>query len=205
MSLHTRHLVVFAHPNPESFNHAILRTAVDTLRAAGDTVEVSDLYAESFSPSLVGDELMPGAPIPGDVRREQERVQRANSLVFLYPTWWFDRPAILKGWCDRVLRPGFAYRPDPTTGVPVGLLGEKRASLVVTFGAQEGQCDLDQIVSSMTIGTLGFCGIGDVESLPLWGVPTVSSAARDQMLVDVQRFLVNRRVSESLADVPASA
>ena len=187
------HLIVYAHPNGASFNHAILDTAIDTLTGVGDSVVVSDLYGESFSAALTGNELNPATGTPPDVQREQRRVAEADSLLFLYPIWWFDRPAVLKGWCDRVLRPGFAYAPDPTTGAPVGLLGRKQASLIVTFGAAEGECDLDHVLPSMTYGTLGFCGIGDASALPLFSVPTVSREGREAMLRDVSEYLLSRR------------
>ena len=74
------HLIVYAHTKRESFNHAILETAVDTLTAAGDSVEVSDLYAESFAPALTPAELARDGDVPAEVQREQERVARAAPL-----------------------------------------------------------------------------------------------------------------------------
>ncbi|MEM7305050.1 MAG: NAD(P)H-dependent oxidoreductase [Planctomycetota bacterium] len=193
-------MIVYAHPKPSSFNHAILDLAVDTLTGAGDSVVVSDLYGESFSPTLAATELDPRAEAPADVLREQQRLAQADSLLFLYPIWWFDRPAVLKGWCDRVLRPGFAYAQDAATGAPVGLLAGKKASIVVTFGAAEGQCKLDHVVFSMAGGTLGFCGIHDVGTLPLYSVPTASREIRTGMLEEVRRFLLSRRPSDRLAE-----
>jgi NAD(P)H dehydrogenase (quinone) len=111
--------VVIAHPNRGSFNHALLAAFADGLREAEHTFDVRDLYADSFAPLLEGDaflrEVAEGegerlyGPPPDDVLREQERVSGADALAFIYPVWWTDCPAILKGWFDRLLTYGYAY------------------------------------------------------------------------------------------------
>jgi NAD(P)H dehydrogenase (quinone) len=50
------------------------------------------------------------AQAPQDVKAEQEKIQKAEALVFIYPNWWSDCPAILKGWFDKVWSYGFAYQ-----------------------------------------------------------------------------------------------
>lgn len=110
--------IVYAHPEKRSFCREVLEAFTRGLSEAGHSYEIGDLYEMGFEPEMnaaqyqreVG--LDPGAPVPDDVRREQEKIGRANALVFIYPVWWSDCPAKLKGWFDRVLTYGYAYFYD---------------------------------------------------------------------------------------------
>ena len=98
--------MVYAHANPESFNHAVLEAFTKGLEDGGHTLEVVDLYAIKFDPCLTLDEFAQFTrPLqtPKDVLDQQEKVNQADALVFIYPVWWWSFPAILRGWFDRVL------------------------------------------------------------------------------------------------------
>ncbi|MET3927211.1 NAD(P)H-dependent oxidoreductase [Devosia sp. 2618] len=127
-----RALVVLAHPLKDSLCAHLAHVAIDALRARGATVDVLDLYAEGFSPVLTADErrLHYSTPAPEpDVAALQARLAAADTLVLVFPTWWFSLPAILKGWFDRVWAPKFAYEP----GTPIRpLLTNLKTCLVVT-------------------------------------------------------------------------
>jgi NAD(P)H dehydrogenase (quinone) len=181
-----RALVVYAHPNPASFCHALLRRVEAELAACGHEVRVKDLYAEGFDPVLSGAELgaLNDGRIPPSIQAEQELLVWAEALVFIYPLWWFGRPAILKGWFDKVLTHGFAF--EYTEAGPRGLLRPDKALVIVTVGSDQQTYRRMQaeevIVRPMTDGTLGFCGVGQVESLVLYGVPSVGDDERRAML-----------------------
>ena len=110
--------ILFAHPSQNSFNKEVLETFVKGLEDAGHTHEIGDLYQMDFESDMdlaqyereVG--LDPQAPVPEDVRAEQEKVNRADALAFIYPVWWSDCPARLKGWFDKVWSYGYAYFYD---------------------------------------------------------------------------------------------
>ncbi|MBN1316887.1 MAG: NAD(P)H-dependent oxidoreductase [Anaerolineales bacterium] len=112
--------IVFAHPSQDSFNREVLDTFIRGLSEAGHSYEIGDLYQMDFQPMMDNEQyhrevgLDPHTPAPDDVRAEQEKVNRADALVFIYPVWWSDCPAILKGWFDRVLTYGYAYFYDET-------------------------------------------------------------------------------------------
>jgi len=101
--------IVFAHPSKESFSWSVLQAFTRGLREAGHSFEIGDLYETGFESELDENQyfrelgLDPGAPVPDDVKAEQDKVDRADALVFVYPVWWSDCPAKLKGWFDRVL------------------------------------------------------------------------------------------------------
>jgi NAD(P)H dehydrogenase (quinone) len=135
-----RALVVHAHPVAGSYGHAVLAAAVRGLERAGHDVDVVDVYAEGFTAAMSAAERAAyhgDQPIVDDaVARHAARVRQAELLVFVYPTWWHGVPAILKGWLDRVLVPGVAFRLDPRTHrVRRGLTGVRRIVGVTTYGS----------------------------------------------------------------------
>lgn len=185
------HLIVYAHPSADSFNHAIVERSVAALSFSG-VCDVVDLYAEHFDPVRSPQEHA-ASSVPPDVQASQRRIEWADHLLFIFPIWWYDRPAILKGWCDRVLSYGFAYRFDPELGTPVGLLHDKVATVVATSGLIDADDPgLEWALRSLATGTLAFCGIADTRCLPLFCVPRVSAQARTQMLATVDEFLRSR-------------
>ncbi len=108
-----RVLVLYAHPNPESYGAALHAAVVEALMAAGHEVDDCDLYAEGFDPVLsqaerVGyhDLATNTDPVAGYVAR----VQAADALVLCFPVWNFGYPAILKGFFDRVFLPGISFK-----------------------------------------------------------------------------------------------
>jgi NAD(P)H dehydrogenase (quinone) len=119
--------VVFAHPSGESFTGEVLTEFLRGLRDAGHTFELGDLYEMDFQsdmdPSQYERETSfdSTATLPADVALEHEKISRADALAFVYPVWWSDCPAKLKGWFDRVWSYGYAYVYD---------LGEHAASKI---------------------------------------------------------------------------
>jgi NAD(P)H dehydrogenase (quinone) len=113
-----RVLVVFAHPDPESFGHAIYRRLVDALAAAGHEVRPLDLYGIGFDPVLSTehrrDYHTPGVN-EAHVADHLDHIRWAEGLIFVYPTWWYSQPAMLKGWIDRV------WVPFATFELPQGM------------------------------------------------------------------------------------
>ena len=109
-------LVVYAHPHPASFGAALRDQVVDTLSAAGHRVDLIDLYREGFDPLLSPDELAQhraGLAQRPTLAGHARLVAEAKAVVLVYPTWWGGPPAMLKGWFDRVLCEGVAYRLPP--------------------------------------------------------------------------------------------
>lgn len=113
-------LVLHAHPDPTSFNRALVDRAVAGLESAGHDCELIDLYGIDYRAALSTEEHAGYAsrePIVDPVVAQHARlVQSCDVLVFVYPTWWSSLPAILKGWMERTLVPGVAFDLDPGTG-----------------------------------------------------------------------------------------
>ncbi|MBV7535863.1 NAD(P)H-dependent oxidoreductase [Duganella sp. sic0402] len=143
-------LIVYAHPDPQSLNSALKDYAVQHLQAAGHAVQVSDLYAMRWKPTLEA-----GETAGPDVLREQEKLLWADTVIFQFPLWWFSMPAIMKGWVERVYTYGFGYgvgeHSDQRWGnrYGEGTLAGKRAMLMVTAGGWEPHYSLRGINGPM--------------------------------------------------------
>lgn len=106
-------LLVTSHPHYEAHTHRVADQLAQGIRATGQhTVERADLAAEGFDPRFTPDDyhrFNGEAVVPADVLAEQQRLDRANALVLVYPVYWWSFPAQLKGWIDRVFIQGWAF------------------------------------------------------------------------------------------------
>jgi putative NADPH-quinone reductase len=132
-----RFLVIYAHPNPTSFGSALYACVLGALEEAGHEVETLDLYADHFQPVLSTVEWKSYHDLNadrGDVKRKIDQLLRCEGLIFVFPTWWYGMPAILKGYLDRVWLPGIAF--EMAGGRTRPLLGHiVRFAVVTTYGS----------------------------------------------------------------------
>lgn len=125
--------VVYAHPSERSFTREVLDAFLGGLDDAGHTRTISDLYAMEFRSELTLDEYeresghRADARVPDDVAAEHAKLNAADVWAFIYPVWWADCPARLKGWFDRVWTVGFAHKP-------AGLRTAQKAFVLCTAG-----------------------------------------------------------------------
>lgn len=188
-----RVLVVYAHPCGESFNAAVRDRLVAALGEAGNEVQVADLYAEDFDPVMGADERR-GYHTRGDneapVGAELERLRWCEALVFVYPTWWFGPPAILKGWLDRVFVPHATFTMPTETERPSGQLTNiVEIAVVTTCGATWLVSKLVGEPGRRTIlrGIGGLCAPGGRRRyLALYRMDTVSRGRRAHFLQRVE-------------------
>jgi NAD(P)H dehydrogenase (quinone) len=126
--------VILAHPDIKSFNYAIAETALATLKKNGHDVIFHDLYREKFPPVLPAEEISREAALPRVIARHCAEIAAAEGIVIIHPNWWGQPPAILKGWIDRVLRPGVAYKFAEGDSIGAGeLIGLLKAEAVLVF------------------------------------------------------------------------
>ncbi|MCY4006206.1 MAG: NAD(P)H-dependent oxidoreductase [Rhodobacteraceae bacterium] len=136
----TRAFVIYCHPDPESFTSAVLQTVIRELRAAAIETRIEDLYATGFAPVLHRQGVADYPYYPGNteaVRRHVENIQWCDMLIFVYPTWWYSLPAMLKGWLDRTMVPGVAFHLPPSGGgsIQPGLSHITHLAVFTTCGA----------------------------------------------------------------------
>jgi len=132
-------LVVIAHPLDDSLCKYLAKETIKHLESKDYKIEVKDLYKESFDPVLSEDERKSYYKESFDSSNlldEIEQLKSVDSLVLIFPTWWFSFPSILKGWFDRVWAPGYAYDHASDLGTIKPLLTNlKEVKVVTTLGA----------------------------------------------------------------------
>jgi NAD(P)H dehydrogenase (quinone) len=189
-------LLVLAHPNPQSFNAALVQHACQHLVQAGHQVQISDLYAQSFDPVLSQAELsdsLLGKYRP-EVKAEMDRLAWADLLVLQAPDWWYGLPAILRGWFDRVLAYGFAYREG--CEFETGLLRGKRVVISLTVGgsgdyvAQHPLRSVDNLLKPIHYGVLAYCGFEVLPPFLVHAPKEMSVSERVQTLEAFGQYLL---------------
>lgn len=191
-----RILVIHAHPDPNSFNHAICETAVQALKSSGKhEVTVIDLYKEGFRAEMSTEERLAyesGNPIlDPQVARYAELMTTYDGLLFVYPTWWWALPAIMKGFLERVLVPGVGFVLDPVTNkAKPGLRNIRYVGAITTYGSSwammrlfrdAGRRCLLRVLRPMAPWNCR------TQWLPLYSMDSITEAQRSAFLAKVER------------------
>ena len=133
-------LIILGHPDVKSFNHAIADTCRNRLIENGHSVIFHDLYKEGFNPLIDKIEIPKNGQIDTTIKAHCEELINSDGIIIVHPNWWGQPPAILKGWIDRVMRPGIAYEfegGDNGEGLPIGLLKAKAGLVFNTSNTNE--------------------------------------------------------------------
>jgi NAD(P)H dehydrogenase (quinone) len=189
--------LVLAHPDSASFNHALAAAVRDALTEAGHEVSYHDLYAEGFDPVLPGAEIASVCDLPTGIARWCDEIASAQGIVIVHPNWWGQPPAILKGWIDRVIRPGLAYRfvdGDDGEGVPVGLLKAHTALVLNTANTpanREREVFGDPLQCTWAACVFGLCGVTDVRRRVFGVVVTSTPEQREAWLCEARSLALD--------------
>ena len=185
-----KYLIVYAHPNPKSFNHAILETLSEELKKKKKEFKVRDLYKMGFNPVLSTKDLFEiqcGA-VPQDIKKEQNYINKADTIIFIFPIWWSAMPAMLKGYIDRVFSLKFAY--DITEDGVTGLIQGKKVFMVSTTGASREDYEkmgaFTMMNMSMDMAIFQFSGLEVIGHKYFSSVPNVSDQDRKKMLKELK-------------------
>jgi NAD(P)H dehydrogenase (quinone) len=183
--------VILSHPDPGSFNHAIAAAALETLAINGHEVHFHDLYHEAFAPLLPSEERASDASLPAEIEQHCAEISAAEGIIIIHPNWWGQPPAILKGWIDRVIRPGVAYEfleNDQGEGVPHGLL-KARAALV--FNTSNTETEREKRVFSDPLELIWkscifeLCGVTNYHRRMFNSIVVSSAEQREAWLTEV--------------------
>ena len=188
-------LIILGHPDPNSFNHAIASAVRDSVIEKGHTVILHDLYSEDFDPLLPKEEIPQDADLPAFIQQHCEELGRADGIAIIHPNWWGQPPAILKGWIDRVVRPGVAYRfdeGDSGEGVPIGLLKAKAVLVLNTSNTpdeREKNVFGDPLELLWKQCVFDLCGVKKVTRRMFNVVVTSTQDQREQWLEEVKKLV----------------
>lgn len=187
--------VILGHPQKGSFNHAIAEMVVSTLKANGHDVVFHDLYEEGFDPILPAAEIPKDGSVDEMIKRHCDEISRADGIVIIHPNWWGQPPAILKGWIDRVLRPGVTYEfveGDSGEGVPIGLLKAKAAIVFNTSNTpEEREMEVfgDPLKRIWRDCIFGLCGVKNFYRKMFRVIVTSTPEERKEWLREVEKVV----------------
>ncbi|MCF8236885.1 MAG: NAD(P)H-dependent oxidoreductase [Saprospiraceae bacterium] len=207
-------LIVYAHPEPASFNGAMKDQIIETMTREGHDVTLSDLYAMNWQAATGPDDFTFRAnrevlrlqteqahawrtrSFAPDLAMEIDRLDAAELVIFQFPLWWWSLPAILKGYVDRVFAYGFAY------GQGASLAG-KKALCCLTTGGPAASFESDKRGTILTLlrpvhqGVFDFCNMQALPPFVAYGAARLDDPQRREVLINLDHYL------SQIQEVPA--
>ncbi len=209
-----RYLIVSAHPEPQSFNHSLVRAATTFLEAQGHEVKHSDLYAMQWQPvsdrrnfssvhnpdyykqQLEELHATEHDTFSADIATEMDKLFWYDTLILQFPLWWFGMPAIMKGWVDKVFAMGKIYSSAKwfETG---SFVGKKAMVSITTGGPQRNYSEggrhpsVEKLLLPIHHGILEFNGFTVADPFVSWEVAHIADSEREQYIKQFQQRLVN--------------
>jgi NAD(P)H dehydrogenase (quinone) len=197
--------ILLAHPEHQSFNGAMFRTAVETLTAEGHEVRTSDLHAMQFNPvsgrhnfitvkdadyykqQIEERHATETYGFADDIEGEIQKIEWCDLMIWQFPLWWFGLPGILKGWVDRVFAMGRTYGGERIYAN--GAFKGKRAMLSLTTGGPVPAYvkggfngDIQAILRPVHRGMLQFVGFDVLAPQIAYGPVRLEQAQRTALL-----------------------
>ncbi len=195
-------LIILAHPDENSFNHAIANECKQKLVENGHSVIFHDLHEEQFDPIITSAEIPKDGIVSDLVQKHCDDLTSSDGIIIVHPNWWGQPPAVLKGWIDRVIRPGIAYEfkdGDNGEGIPVGLLKAKTAIVFNTSNtnaSREDEVFGDPLETIWKNCIFNFCGVNQFQRKTYRVIVTSDLKQRQQWLRET-RDLIDEYFSES--------
>jgi NAD(P)H dehydrogenase (quinone) len=190
----SRVLIICGHPAPESFVAALCREYTDGAKNGGHEVRQLTLSEIAFDPIFRGRKHE--MPLESDLVAAQDSIRWCQHLVVGYPTWWGSMPALLKGFIDRTIQPGFGYKYREDSPLWDRLLAGRSARVMVTMDAPSIYDLLVYWASSrrtMSHPILGFCGFKPVRTSTFSRVRSSTAERRQQWLASVRQLGIRAR------------
>jgi NAD(P)H dehydrogenase (quinone) len=178
-------LVLNGHPEPDSFTWRLSDAYTSAARALVDVRRI-DLASLHFDPVLRRDHGQ--LPLEHDLMDAADALTWAEHVVWLFPTWWSGPPALVKGFLDRLLTPGFAFRYRGESELPEKLLRGRSARFITSMDSPRYWYWLGQgraLHTAFVRGTLGFVGFAPVRCTTFYRARFLSEAQRTQAVCEV--------------------
>ncbi|CAK9891281.1 MULTISPECIES: NAD(P)H-dependent oxidoreductase [Pseudomonas] len=185
-----RILVILGHPSPNSFCAALSDSYLNSARDNGHDVRLLELGSLAFDP-ILHDGYQQIQTLEPDLLHAQQLIRWAEHLVFVFPVWWGGIPALLKGFFDRILLPGFAFKYRSDSPFPEQLLKGRSADLLVSMDTPPWYYRWVYrmpALQQMRRTTLGFCGIRAQKTLTFGPIISSSERQRETWLQQARRL-----------------
>ncbi|WP_054634968.1 NAD(P)H-dependent oxidoreductase [Thalassobacillus sp. C254] len=188
-----KQLILFMHPDKDSFNGAILQKVKETFQSSGEEVMVRDIHQLALSPVLSRKEYKDSLQgiYPREVKEEHRYMEWADKITIIFPLWWGTFPAAGKGYLDRILSYGFAYELDGED--PIGKMKGKEVGVIYTTGSPkeeyEGSGMADSVNKIMEEAIFSFCGFTPLPPLHFGNVVLASEEEHEEMLSQAKEYI----------------
>lgn len=179
--------IIFAHPWEKSYNQAILNTVIEGFEENKIPYQIIDLYKDEFNPVLSKKELSlfsKGETTDFLVKKYQKMLLETEELIFIFPVWWYDLPAILKGFMDKVMLKKFSY-VEGKFGLTGQLTHIKKATVITTAQSPKWYLKLaagNLIQGTFIKATLKSIGIRQAKWLHLGQISSITKEKRTSFL-----------------------
>lgn len=187
------HLIIYAHPDKESFVKKILEELIAEAQNLGHQVVLRDLLEINFNPVLGYDDLkrIRNKDIAPEIIVEQEFIAKADIISVVYPIWYMSMPAIIKGYFDRTLTKGFAF--DFEGQLVNGKLENKKVYLFSTAGLHKDFYDTMYLIENFNhivdYGIFEFCGMEVISHEYFWSIPFLKNSEKKEILARVRQIV----------------
>jgi len=182
-----KNLIIFSHPHLYSYTFAIVNKVSNILKEKNEEVKIVDLYMKNFNPVLSEKELIlanKGESLP-EIKIYQKKIVDSNRIIFVYPIWWSQMPAMMKGFIDRVFTKGFAYTINDD-GSPNGLLSDKKVVAISPLGTSRENAEKEgldiSLKQTLVNSVYGFCGMKVEHHIMIYSVTSSSEFERKNWL-----------------------
>jgi putative NADPH-quinone reductase len=187
-----RILIVQGHPDATErhFGHALAADYAEAAQEAGHEVHRIEVASVAFPLLRSARDWETGGP-PVAIVEAQQWIRWADHVVFFFPLWLGDMPALLKGFLEQVARPGFAFRPTPAGGLGEKLLAGRSARVVVTMGMPGLVYRFyfrAHSVRALERNLLGHLGFSPVDETLIGQVAALDDPARIRWLATMRRL-----------------
>jgi len=180
--------IIVGNPKAGTYGEALAEAYRSGAAAGGHRARVFALSQMRFDP-ILHEGFSPPQPLEPDLEVAQRAIGAADHLVIIFPLWYGCLPALLKGFLERVLQPGFATVKANTRMGFRPLLTGKSARIIVTMGMPAfiyrwyfGAHALKMLKRNI----LGFVGFAPIRDLVLGSIETVSNEQRRRWLSEVE-------------------
>ncbi len=184
--------IVYAHPWEESFNRAVLNEAC---KAEKDYYLI-DLYKDGFDPAMSSEDLAlygRGKSADPMVDTYNKMLDDTDKIIFIFPIWWYDMPAMMRGFLDKVMLEGSGYHTGAAGLTPVRDI-QKTYLFTTSSTPTEGliQNFGDPINGTMIAGTFEILGFHNAKWINLGGIDGTTEKEREEYLANVKRILAGK-------------
>lgn len=182
--------IIYAHPYDGSFNKAILD---EVIKCVGDEYYLIDLIKDGFNPVMSEEELLlygKGQSNDPHVKKYNDILDDTDRAIFIFPIWWYDMPAVMRGFMDKVHLEGSSYDNTPN-----GLVAKRHINKTCLFTTSNATNELlinkfgDPIQGTMMAATFEMCGYHNSEWYNMEGIPASTEEQRKAFLAKIKDII----------------